>query len=533
MYRFAPLALAIGCSLSLLSACSSNDSNNETAATNIDGSIFAAPVDGAEVRLLDLNGNLVAGPVNTDSQGYYSMNVADDVLNQELIILSNGGTFIDEATGNPANAGEMRAYAAADTLRTSNRISATPGSTIIANLITKHQQTLSQAEETFNQAFGYTPDNTLMPSVSTAQHSASSDESLLAGYQAATFSQLAMDLGLSQNDQFEMFSSLSDDLSDGLLDGRDANGPITMAASGYAFEADIQNRFSNAMINFQDSGYNQTGFTNDQIGNLPFSKFALTETYKLEYIQPGMMQAMEGKSTFQLHITDRVSGEDITGLSPMFMPMMNMPTMSHSTPTAEPAVTEDGNGLYTVSVYYLMASQMMDGTAMGYWDLSFTVAGEVAHFYPAVKMAMGDTVKTQLKGQSDLIKDMMGMDVSRDYYIFKDSLTGMGPYTLTLFVAAKENMMNFPAVINNTELTSGMGGTALNISSVEVNVSTNGALATAAIDNGDGTWSIEIDLNSGEANQLEVSLLVNGERKTSDGTADGMNATFMITPGNM
>ena len=49
------------------------------------------------------------------------------------------------------------------------------------------------------------------------------------------------------------------------------------------------------------------------------------------------------------------------------------------------AVTEDGNGLYTVTLYYLMPTAMG-----GYWDLKFMIDGEEAHFYPEVMMAMAN-----------------------------------------------------------------------------------------------------------------------------------------------
>jgi len=533
IYTLAPLALAISCSLGFLSGCSSSSSGNSSTDTSISGTIVAAPVNGAQVSVVDGNGNVVAGPVNTNSTGQYTLNVPNSSLNQDLIVKSTGGTFTDEATGNNGVAGEMFAYAPANSLDDGDNICATPGSTIIANLIMNHNKTMSQAQEAFSNAFGYTPDVSVTPVDATLTGVEASEAAKLAGFRAAAFSQLAMDLGLSQNDQFEMFAALAEDLSDDVLDGINSSSSVDIGTTGVTLSANIQNRFSGALVNFLTSGYNETDLNNAQIGNVPFSKVALTDSYQIEYIQTNMMGAMEGKSTFQIHVTDRNTGEDVTGLMPMLMPIMNMATMTHSTPMPATAVSEDANGLYTVNVYYLMPSQMMDGTSMGYWDLKFTIAGEVAHFYPVVKMAMGDTTRTRLKGQADEIKDMMGMNVSRDYFILKDSLTGSGPYTFTMFIAAQESMMSFPAVIDGNTLQSGMGGTPLAINSIGVNVSVNSASSVAANDNGDGTWDISLPLNNGEANQVEVELTINGERKTSDGTAAGLNSIFTITPGGM
>jgi len=533
IHTLTPLALAISCSLSLLSGCSSSSSNNSSTDASISGTIVAAPVNGAQVSVVDGSGNVVSGPVNTNSTGQYTLNIPNGSLNQDLIIKSTGGTFTDEATGNNGVAGEMFAYAPANSINDGDSICATPGSTIIANLVMNHNKTMTQAQNAFANAFGYTPDVSVTPLDATLTDAEASEAAKLAGFRAATFSQLAMDLGLSQNNQFEMFTALAKDLSDDVLDGVDDASSVDIGTTGVTLQANIQNSFAKALVNFHLSGYNETDLNNAQIGNVPFSKIALTDSYRIEYKQTDMMGAMEGKSTFQIHVTDRNTGENVTGLTPMLMPIMNMALMTHSTPMPATAISEDENGLYTVNVYYLMPSHMMDGTSMGYWDLKFTVAGEVAHFYPVVKMAMGDTARTRVKGQADEINDMMGMNVSRDYHIFNDNLTGTGPYTFTMFIAAQESMMSFPAVIDGNTLMSGMGGTPLAINNVGVNVSVNGGGSFAANDNGDGSWDISLALNNGEANQLEIELTVNGERKTSDGTAAGLNSIFTITPGGM
>lgn len=530
MYSFVPLVLAASCSLSLVSGCSSSDNESEI---SIGGSIVAAPVNGAAVTIIDTSGNTVAGPVNTNAAGQYSLKLTDDILNQDLVIKSSGGSFTDEATGNQGiTAGNLLAYVPANTLNDGSRISATPASTIIADLVMHQNKTMSQAQTAFANAFGFTPDISVDPVDVTSPPADASAEEKLAGFRAAAFSELTLELGLTSAQQFDLLSALTEDLSDDVLDGVNASGLVNIGTGNQSLEADIQNRFSMALVNFHGSAYNQTGLTNDQIGNVPFSKVAFTDSYRIEYIETSMM-TVDGKSVFQIHVTDRSTGADVTGLSPMLMPMMHMSTMTHSSPVAMPAVTEDGNGLYTVTVYYLMASQMMDGTSMGYWDLKLTLAGEEAHFYPVVKMAMGDTVRTRLKGQNDFIKDMMGNDVSRDYFIFRDSLTGTGPYTLTLYIVAKENMMSFPPFVVGSTLDSGMGGTPLTIDTMSVNVSVDGSSPIAATSNDDGTWSVSVDLTNGVANQLEVELLVNGERKTSDGTAAGLNAFFTITPDSM
>jgi len=541
VYSLAPLVLAISCSIGFLAGCSSSSSgSNETA---ISGTIVAAPVNGADVSVVDASGNIVAGPVKTNGTGQYTLSIPDSSLAQDLIVKSVGGTFKDEASGNNANAAEMYAYAAANSLSSGSNISATPGSTIIANLIMNHNKTMTQAQEAFKNAFGYTPDTSIAPADAMTAAVAATNAEKLSGFRAAAFSQLAMDLGLSQNDQFAMFDALAKDLSDGVLDGVDASGVVNIGTTVFSLEADIQNRYSLALINFKANENNLSGLDNAQIGNVPFAKIVLTNTYKIEYVQMGMMDAMAGKSTFRIHITNRQTEADVTGLTPMLMPMMHMATMNHSSPKPVTAITEIGAGVYEVTIYYLMPSQMMDGMSMGFWDLKFTVAGEEAHFYPAVMMAMGDTLQVRLKGVMDKV---MGMDLdgnmimeSRTYFIFKDNLvtgSAMGLYDFSIFIAAKEGMMDFPAIVDAGVLNPGaMNELTIDIANTEVTVSANGGAWSAPLVTANGVWSIsDLALNTGE-NQIRVRLTVNSEVKTTDGLAQdvGVNdyQTFTVTTG--
>ena len=532
----------------LLVACGSSSSSTPADAS-ISGIITAAPVNGADVSVVDGNGNIVVEAVKTDANGKYTLVIPNGSLGQDLIIKSTGGTFTDEATLLGGTAGEMYAYASANSLSNGSSVSATPGSTIVADLVMNHNKTMTQAQEAFANAFGYTPDISLHPADATTTPAAGeTNESTLAGFRAAVFSQLAMDLGLSQDDQFEMFAALAKDLSDDVLNGVDASGAVAVGTTVVTLEANIQNLFEIALLNFHASGNNLTALNNAQIGNLPFARLALTTDHQIEYVQTGMMAAMEGKSTFLIRITDRISGDGVPGVVPMLMPIMYMADHKHSTPKLDcvPGVVD---GDYDCTVYYLMASQMMDGASMGYWDLKFTVATEVAHFYPAVMMAMGDTPKVKLQAQTlgtDKIMTMNG-EMNRKYFVFRDGLSGMGDdRTFTMFFASIENMMSYPAVFDGVTLI-GIVDLIVNPLTTFVEVSTVEAPVApadwiAAVDNGDGTWSAAAipGLVDGTAGMIHVRLTVNGEVKTTDGKAPGATATiineystFTITPGGM
>ena len=540
MLKFALVALTVvqvACSDS-----SSSSSSSGPADSSISGTIVAAPVNGAQVSVVDGNGNVVAGPVTTDGTGRYTLSIPNSSLAQDLIVVSSGGTFTDEATGNSGTAGEILAYAPASSLSDGASASATPGSTVIAKLVMSHGKTLAQAKDIFTTAFGYAPDISVTPAdATTAPAADETDASTLAGFRAAVFSQLAMDLGLSQDEQFDLFAALAQDLSDGNLDGVDASGAVAIGTTGKTLEADIQNRFAMAVVNFHDSANNLTALNNAQIGNLPFGKVALTDSYRIDYVQMGMMDPMEGKSTFKLHITDRVSGDNVTGKIPGLTVTMHMAEMSHSTPMPTPAVIEDisNDGRYTVTLYYLMPSQMMDGMSMGYWDLKFTVAGEEAHFYPAVMMAMGDTAQVRLKGVNDKIMSMMTSTmVSRTYFMFKDSLQcTMGVCDFSVFVAAQQNMTSFPAVFVGSELS----GKTVDDVIVEIS-DDDGVTWKPAADAGNGVWSVTgLSLTDGVQDAVRIRLSVDrdavAEYKTTDGLEQnpGVNdyQTFKVTPVGM
>jgi hypothetical protein len=309
---------------------------------------------------------------------------------------------------------------------------------------------------------------------------------------------------------------------------------------------DIHNQFVQALLDFRSGGNDQTGLANNAIGQLPFAKVALTDSYRVEYI-PGTMDAMEGKSQFTLSVTDRSTQDAVPGLEITLMPMMYMAMHHHSTPVD--SITDNGDGTYTASVYYLMASSMMNGMSMGYWELTAKIGGmngEPAVFYPKVMMNMGsDSVQARLKGQDDLIPGMgMGdtvMPENRTYYLFNNGISGStDDHTFELFVAAKESMMSYPAIETGLTLNAGDVDYELVIASVTVQVSSDASTWVDATEEGNGHWSAAgiSGLTDNVQGTLYVKLSVNGEQKTTDGNTpagDGSNdyAMFSLTPNVM
>ena len=533
------LKLAIIPLAGFLVACGGS-SDNGVDTTTVTGSVVAAPVSGASVVAKDVSGNRIAGPVTTAADGSYSLAIPYSALSSDIVLESTGGSFDDEASGSTGRtAGMLAAHIEAGSLSAGSAVHMTPASTIVRELVAHHGKTLAEAKSAFESTFGFAVDTDVAPTDATAPMAGAEQAQLLAGLRAAAFSQLAMDLGLSSEQQFDLLPVLAQDLSDGELDGEDVSGPIT-ATGSTMLPMDIRNRFSQAVVNFREGGNDNTGLGNDKIGTLPFARMALTTSYKVEYV-PGMMAAMEGKTQFTLRITDRNTDAAVTGQTVSLMPMMHMASHEHATPVEGCTETATA-GDYACTLYYLMGSSMMNGMSMGYWQLKVMVggmAGESATFYPQVMMAMGDTGKAVLKGQADMIS-AMGMDQNRAYYLFKAGLTGMtGNHDLDLFVAAKESMMSYPPVFVGTSLSSGTAN-ELAVASMSVEVSTDASTWLPAADSGNGHWTVSgiSGLTDGTAGSVYVRMIINSEQKTRDGMApmgDGSNdyAVFTLTPGGI
>lgn len=251
-------------------------------------------------------------------------------------------------------------------------------------------------------------------------------------------------------------------------------------------------------------------------------------SYCVEYIAGGMGEQV-GKNTFTLHIDNQSDGTPATGLSVDLSPVMHMVGgMNHATPHEGCVESASIAGDYACTIYYVMASEM-NGVKMGDWELGVAIGSESVSFSPTVMMAMGDTTMAKLKGVNDMIPGMSG-DENRTYYLFTDTMANTDSFGL--FIAARESMMSFPAVYPGQ--TFNVGTTyEMNVGTVNVAISTDsGATWLDATALGSGHWNITgLGLTAGQANTLQVRLTVDGETKTTDGSANGQDyQTFTVTP---
>ena len=533
--------ISVGCSNS------SSDTSSRVATTSVSGVVMAGPASGASVTVKTVTGIVVTGPVTTGTDGAYSVAIPDTALSADLIFEASGGTFSDEATAtNGVVMGRLTSHVIAGSLVSGSNVAIDPSTTIIQKLIAGGK-TKTAAEADFSKAFGYTPDSSIKP-VFAGISSASTTSQRLAGVRAAAFSQLAKDLSLSPDKQFDLINSIATDLADGTLDGGYAVATKTIPA-------DISNRFGQALLDFQKSSNNKSKLTPDQIGAPVFNKVAYTSSYKIEYV-PGTMAAATGKTTFEIKVSD-LNGTPLIGKTVSLLPYMYMATKSHTTPVE--AVIDNGDGTYSCTIYYVMSSAM-NGMSMGVWELKVTVnTNESVKFYPVVGMPMGSTTLAKLNGINDSILGMAGLE-KRTWFLFNDGLiAGMGgTYTFKLFLATKEmgTMLTFPAVITGNILKN-EAGALWTVNSIVIKASTDASTWVTASETGNGHWTVPglSNLTAGTAGKIYVQLSVNNgttdEQKTTNGFAPGTSdaigtlisplsittnnafQTFSVTPGAM
>src|SRR5512133_1295350 len=109
--RLYQTAAFLSLTLIVLASCGGSSNNQPATSATITGSVFAAPVAGATIVVLDSTGTTtVAGPITTANDGTYSVSMPLSDLTSTVIISSTGGTFIDEATGVSTPALEMAAH---------------------------------------------------------------------------------------------------------------------------------------------------------------------------------------------------------------------------------------------------------------------------------------------------------------------------------------------------------------------------------------------------------------------------------------
>jgi hypothetical protein len=124
--------------------------------------------------------------------------------------------------------------------------------------------------------------------------------------------------------------------------------------------------------------------------------------------------------------------------------------------------------------------------------------------------------------------------IPRTYYVFpKSFIEGTSGHDLTVFIAANESLMSYPALSSGNMLSHGTDQ-MMAIDSVVLNL-THDDTTYAAIDLGMGLYKVEhiAGLANGEATSFSANLQVNGAIKTTDSLVPGeqnVNMDIILTP---
>jgi hypothetical protein len=520
MHRITSLAALAA--LVLVGAACGSDPAPAAPTTELVGSVYAAPVSGATVTVRDEAGAVVGGPVTTAADGSFRVAVLDSALAGALRFEARNGTYVDEATGATVSTG-LRLAAWRDAPAPPARLLApvppveavhlTPGSTVVHDLLAAGR-TRAQAEAAFAATFGYVPDLAVSPSAAAG----ASQAARLAALRAGAFSWLNESiLPGAPAKQALLLAAIAKDLEEGQLDGLDAADAAVAIEAGTPMPTDALYRFATALK-----------ACGDHHGDLGLGSASVkTDAYVVEWVG-GVAGAKMGRTAFQLRVTT-AAGAPVSGAAITIVPKMFMSTKNHSAPVdavAESAVA----GTYDAAVYFQMAS----GPTMGFWEVAVTVNGETACFYPEVAMVMN--VLGRLYGVADLIPKLPTGTQKRTYLLFKDALTGMGPHTMQLFIAAPDDaeMMHFPAIGPGAALHDGTGA-ALTVDEVVVQASSDAGLTwkTATAVGARGHYEVAGLDGLASGGTVRVKVSVNGEAKTDTaGTLD--YAPFTIAaPGGM
>lgn len=205
-------------------------SSDGTAAVmeDVSGLVSKGPVAGATINVYRLGadgtpGARVAGPIETGADGSWSVQI-DASVPRPLAVVSSGGTYTDEATGNPVTAGELNSFLpdGSDTVAvtpltdllvqvTRNHLAANPGADVDAGLDAARDTLASVL------AVGFDP-LTVVPANPEDTTGASSDALAYAAVLGG-LSEMANTVAPG-TDPFAVIQALVTDMTDGSIDGQ-------------------------------------------------------------------------------------------------------------------------------------------------------------------------------------------------------------------------------------------------------------------------------------------------------------------------
>ncbi len=238
--RLRPLALALA--LGALGACSQSDQEEV-----IYGSLLKGPIDGAQVEIVDADGNLIGTAVSRN--GVFAVPHEGMAQTALVYIRAKGGRYTDEATGETVDLGEgvlETVFTVEECLQILERgeyAALTPETTLLAQLVrdkvaagtapaTALQEAIDLIEQEWiaetNPTGGLVTGDALVRKGNLAAPLADTPQQALAKNRAISVSYLLQDLGLAPGQVLELLNAAARDLGDGTLDGKAGSQPLTL-----------------------------------------------------------------------------------------------------------------------------------------------------------------------------------------------------------------------------------------------------------------------------------------------------------------
>lgn len=213
-----------------------------TATSAITGSVTKGPVNGASVSLFsvdangDKSGSAVAGPFETDLQGRWAADIPDS-LARPLLVESTGGIYDDEATGVSVTVGDRVLRSFLTEGQTTAPVTPLTEAVVkgaVKALAENNDATLDSAiiasveavQSTFGTSFDVLTD---VPDINGSDPEAVKYALVLGGLSTLANDNLS-GASATEYDALDKVDAISDDLSDGKLDGSSSGTAITVIA---------------------------------------------------------------------------------------------------------------------------------------------------------------------------------------------------------------------------------------------------------------------------------------------------------------
>lgn len=237
-FRIASLAVAVaiaGCGGGGGSSGGGGSTPAPAAKSKVSGAVTKGPVAGAELYLYQMDaagnktGEAVAGPIQTAEDGTWTVQLPDSIP-RPLLIESSGGTYTDEATGNPVSAGSLNSFLPEG----AETAAVTPLSELLVQSTRDHlaentgaslAEGIDAGVDVLDDVLGVSFDPlTTVPSTTGDDPAAKQYAAVLGGLstQANTIS--------AGTDPFDTVMALIQDASDGVVDGKKDGEDVTIGA---------------------------------------------------------------------------------------------------------------------------------------------------------------------------------------------------------------------------------------------------------------------------------------------------------------